>query len=85
MRSMAGRWSDQDIAASLNRMGMPTGQGKTRTAPPTSQASRSLPHSSERVARVGSIQKNRFQCFQRLEKEVQNESVIIPAFGSCDS
>jgi hypothetical protein len=32
MRSMSGRWSDQDIAASLNRMGMPTGQGKTWTA-----------------------------------------------------
>jgi hypothetical protein len=28
MRSMAGRWSDEHIAASLNRMGMPTGQGK---------------------------------------------------------
>ena len=33
MRSMAGRWSDQDIAASLNRMGMPTGQGKTWNRP----------------------------------------------------
>src|SRR6202047_32780 len=32
MRSMAGRWSDQDIAASLNRRGMPTGQGNTWTA-----------------------------------------------------
>ena len=32
MRSMAGRWSDEEIAASLNRMGMPTGQGKTWTA-----------------------------------------------------
>lgn len=32
MRSMAGRWSDEHIAASLNRMGMPTGQGITRTA-----------------------------------------------------
>ena len=32
MRSMASRWSDQDIAASLNRMGMPTGHGKTWTA-----------------------------------------------------
>lgn len=32
MRSMAGRWSDQDIAASLNRMGLATGQGKTWTA-----------------------------------------------------
>ena len=32
IRSMAGRWSDQDIAASLNRMGLPTGQGKTWTA-----------------------------------------------------
>src|ERR1700693_4666056 len=32
MRSMAGRWSDQDIAASLNRMGMPSGQGKTWAA-----------------------------------------------------
>jgi hypothetical protein len=31
-RSMAGRWSDEEIAASLNRMGMPTGQGKTWTA-----------------------------------------------------
>jgi excisionase family DNA binding protein len=32
MRSMAARWSDQDIAASLNRMGMRTGHGKTWTA-----------------------------------------------------
>ncbi|WP_186112696.1 recombinase family protein [Burkholderia gladioli] len=32
VRSMAGRWSDQDIAASLNRMGLRTGQGKTWTA-----------------------------------------------------
>src|SRR5207244_6240911 len=32
MRSMATRWSDEDIAASLNRMGMPTGQGKTWNA-----------------------------------------------------
>jgi excisionase family DNA binding protein len=32
MRSMATRWSDADIAASMNRMGMPTGQGKTWTA-----------------------------------------------------
>jgi excisionase family DNA binding protein len=32
MRSMASRWSDEEIAASLNRMGMPTGQGKTWTA-----------------------------------------------------
>src|SRR6266851_1215710 len=29
---MAGRWSDEHIAASLNRMGLPTGQGKTWTA-----------------------------------------------------
>jgi excisionase family DNA binding protein len=29
---MAGRWSDEDIAASLNRMGIATGQGKTWTA-----------------------------------------------------
>lgn len=32
MRSMACRWSDADIAASLNRMGIPTGQGKTWNA-----------------------------------------------------
>ena len=32
MRSMAARWSDEHIAASLNRMGMRTGQGKTWTA-----------------------------------------------------
>ena len=32
MRSMATRWSDEDIAASLNRMGMQTGQGKSWTA-----------------------------------------------------
>jgi DNA invertase Pin-like site-specific DNA recombinase len=32
IRSMAGQWSDEHIAASLNRMGMPTGQGKTWTA-----------------------------------------------------
>lgn len=32
MRSMATRWSDADIAATLNRMGMQAGQGKTWTA-----------------------------------------------------
>lgn len=32
MRSMAARWSDEGIAASLNRMGMRTGQGKSWTA-----------------------------------------------------
>ena len=32
MRSMAARWSDAEIAATLNRMGMKTGQGKTWTA-----------------------------------------------------
>jgi len=32
IRSMAGRWSDQDIAASLNRMGLPTSRGQTWTA-----------------------------------------------------
>ncbi len=32
IRSMATRWADEDIAASLNRMGMRTGQGKTWTA-----------------------------------------------------
>ena len=32
MRSMAARWSDENIAASLNRMGMRTGQGKSWTA-----------------------------------------------------
>lgn len=31
MRSMAARWPDEHIAASLNRMGMRTGQGKTWT------------------------------------------------------
>jgi excisionase family DNA binding protein len=32
MRSMAGRWTDDHIAATLNRMGMRTGQGKSWTA-----------------------------------------------------
>ena len=32
MRSMVGRWSNEHIAASLNRMGLRTGQGKTWTA-----------------------------------------------------
>ncbi len=32
MRSMAGKWSDEHIAATLNRMGLPTGQSKTWTA-----------------------------------------------------
>src|SRR5205085_487759 len=30
--TMATRWSDEDIAATLNRMRLPTGQGKTWTA-----------------------------------------------------
>jgi len=32
IRNMATRWSDENIAATLNRMGIPTGQGKTWTA-----------------------------------------------------
>jgi excisionase family DNA binding protein len=32
MERMAARWSDEGIAASLNRMGLRTGQGKTWTA-----------------------------------------------------
>jgi hypothetical protein len=32
VRRMTARWSDQDIATTLNRMGLPTGQGKTWTA-----------------------------------------------------
>ncbi|MGH7105135.1 MAG: recombinase family protein, partial [Acetobacteraceae bacterium] len=32
IRSMATRWRDADIAASLNRMGLPTAHGKTWTA-----------------------------------------------------
>jgi len=32
MRSMAGRWDDTHIAAPLNRMGLQTGQGKSRNA-----------------------------------------------------
>jgi hypothetical protein len=32
IRSMVTRWSDDHIAATLNRMGLPTGQGKTWTA-----------------------------------------------------
>jgi excisionase family DNA binding protein len=32
IRSMATRWSDEEIAAALNRMGMRTGQGKSWTA-----------------------------------------------------
>ncbi|WP_253913082.1 hypothetical protein [Pseudoruegeria sp. HB172150] len=32
IREMAGRWSDEAIAAGLNRMGMRTGQGKTWNA-----------------------------------------------------
>ena len=44
MRSMATRWSDADIAASLNRMGMPTGQGKTWTAHRVSSLRRGARH-----------------------------------------
>jgi excisionase family DNA binding protein len=32
IKSMASRWSDENIAATLNRMKLPTGQGKTWTA-----------------------------------------------------
>jgi excisionase family DNA binding protein len=32
IRSMAARWADEDIAASLNRMGLRSGQGNTWTA-----------------------------------------------------
>ncbi|RVL69476.1 serine recombinase, partial [Sinorhizobium meliloti] len=32
IESMASRWSDEHIAATLNRMGLPTAQGKSWTA-----------------------------------------------------
>lgn len=32
IRTLATRWSDEDIAATLNRMRLPTGQGRTWTA-----------------------------------------------------
>jgi hypothetical protein len=32
IRSMAARWPDEEIAATLNRMGLPTGQGKAWNA-----------------------------------------------------
>jgi hypothetical protein len=32
VQRMAGKWSDQDIAATLNRMGIPTGHGNTWNA-----------------------------------------------------
>lgn len=38
--AMATRWSDADIAATLNRMGMQTGQGKTWTPAALSRCSR---------------------------------------------
>lgn len=53
MRSMAGRWSDEHIAASLNRMGLPTGQGKTWTG-----------HRVSSVRRVRGI-----HAFQSAEKD----------------
>lgn len=40
MRSMAGKWSDEHIAATLNSMSLPTGQAKTRTAHRVSSVSR---------------------------------------------
>lgn len=43
MRSMATRWSDAEIAATLNRMGMQTGQGKTWTP----RRVQSLPHGAQ--------------------------------------
>jgi excisionase family DNA binding protein len=55
MRSMATRWSDEDIAASLNRMGMPTGQGKTWTA-----------HRVSSVRRVNGI-----HAYRSAEKDVE--------------
>jgi len=36
----------------------------------------SSPHSGEPVARVASIAKIKFQCFQILEEEVHNERVV---------
>src|SRR5436190_13693930 len=52
-----------------------------RSVRPTSQASRLLPRSSKKVARVGSIPKDRSQCLQMLEEGVHNDSVI-GALGS---
>ena len=137
IRSMATRWSDADIAATLNRMRMPTGQGKTWTAhrvssirrvsgihayrsaekhgvwltmseaaqhwglrihrirrliqagvfplsrlyparrtksePTTSKANGCVRRWGEKVARVASTQKIKFQCLQTLDERAHNE------------
>jgi hypothetical protein len=49
MRSMASRWSDEVIAASLNRMGMPTGHGTHRFSAAGERNSR-LPFLPRRAA-----------------------------------
>jgi hypothetical protein len=46
---MATRWSDQDISATLNQMGLPTGQNKTWTA-----------HRVNSTRRVGGIHAYKF-------------------------
>ena len=51
IRSMATRWSDEDIAATLNRMGLPTGQGKTWTAHRVSSMRRVREHPCVQVGR----------------------------------
>src|SRR6267378_2019668 len=66
--------SSSRLASSTASRSCPT--HLTRSVPPTSQASRLLPRSSEKVARVGPLPKNSSQCLQTLEEEVQNESVI---------
>jgi hypothetical protein len=48
---------------------------KARCEPPSNTQAQPLPL-SEKVARVGLIEKIRSQCFQILEEGVQNESVI---------
>ena len=53
MRSMATRWSDEDIAASLNRMGMRTGQGKSWTAKPRRLAAQGPRHARLPLGREG--------------------------------
>jgi len=55
IRSMATRWSDADVAATLNRMGMRTGQGKTWTGHRVSWTRRR----TDRIRHDGRFRRNR--------------------------
>jgi hypothetical protein len=76
---MARRWSDQDIAASLNCMGMTTGQGKTWSSSPAAIPERKELPFSTRSYELNRLEPEAYCAIARIGAQPVNRlSELLP-------